>query len=369
MNILVVIYHVANIYSELTAWYYNETPFHQAGVVETAIFAYFHQFVAAYTMGLLFLIAGYFVPSAFDKKGAATFIKDRLVRLGVPFLIYSLVICPFILYVMMPFKNGRVHLWESLVKYVTESVILYYGSGPLWFALALLIFSIAYALFRVVLAPEAKKRDKGFPKFFQILLLILLIGGCTFLVRIILPMDMAEKPDILNMRMCHFSQYITLFVVGIQCRRGNWLEKLSYKTGRAWLIGGLSLGTILYAVIMISGGAAEDFTPFIGGVTWQSAALSMWETFVGVSMSIGLIALFKEKFNWQNKLVKTMSDNAFSVYVFHPPIITALALLFAPVNMIPFAKFVALAIVSVPVCFLITQFTVRKVPFLRKIFA
>ena len=338
------------------------------GLVQTVVFDYFQGFVHAFFLGTLFLIAGYFLPSAFDRKGAGAFMKDRLVRLGVPVLTYMFIICPFIFYVMMPFKYVKIGFWDSLVRYVTEFTFLSYGPGPLWFALALLIFSIIYALIRIVMAPKVKESDRDFPTFFQILLLILLICVCTFLVRIVLPLNM-ERPDILNMRLCHFSKYIILFAVGIRSRRNNWFEKLDYKTGRAWLIGGLSLGVVLYSVLMLSGGAMEDITPFYGGGAWQSAALSVWESFVAVSMSIGLIALFREKLNRRNKLVETMSDNAFSVYVFHPPIVTALALLFAPVNLIPFVKFVIVAIVGVPVCFLITQFTIRKVPFLRKLFA
>ena len=34
-------------------------------------------------MGLLFLIAGYFVPDSFDRKGPAKFLRDRMVQLGI----------------------------------------------------------------------------------------------------------------------------------------------------------------------------------------------------------------------------------------------------------------------------------------------
>jgi surface polysaccharide O-acyltransferase-like enzyme len=123
---------------------------------------------------------------------------------------------------------------------------------------------------------------------------------------------------------------------------------------------------------MISGGALDgdlNLQLFEGGRTWQSAAFSLWEAFVVVAMSIGLIALFKEKFNDQNGLVKTMSRNAFSVYVFHSLIIVALSLLFAPVNLIPIAKFFIIALVGVPFCFLVTNFTIQRIPFLKKLFA
>jgi hypothetical protein len=236
----------------------------------------------------------------------------------------------------------------------------------MWFALALLFFSIVYALLRKCFARKAVTGNKIFPKFANISGLILLISVCAFSIRLIQPIGTA----IFNMQLGYFSQYIILFIVGIYCKRNNWLEKLDYKAGRAWLIWGVSLGFVLFAIIMISGGALEDrLYLFDGGVTWQSVAFALWESFVAVSMTIGLIALFKEKYNRQSQLVKRLSRNAFSVFVFHSVIIVSLSLLFAPVNILPIIKFAVVAIIGTPLCFLITDLTVQRVPFLRKLFA
>jgi glucan biosynthesis protein C len=35
------------------------------------------------------LIAGYFTPGSHNRKGAGPFLRDRLVRLGIPLLIYD----------------------------------------------------------------------------------------------------------------------------------------------------------------------------------------------------------------------------------------------------------------------------------------
>ena len=44
---------------------------------------------AAFFMGLFFLISGYFLPRAYDHKGAVTFLKDRFRRLGIPLLFWG----------------------------------------------------------------------------------------------------------------------------------------------------------------------------------------------------------------------------------------------------------------------------------------
>src|SRR3712207_2769284 len=82
---LVVVHHVGQAYGPTGGdWpIFNPT--------RTAILGPFFAVNASFFMGLFFLIAGYFVPQAYDRKGAGGFLKDRLLRLGVPLLFVSLV--------------------------------------------------------------------------------------------------------------------------------------------------------------------------------------------------------------------------------------------------------------------------------------
>jgi len=365
MIILVVLMHIAVTYSGMGGWYYVETDPDRLDIIQLIFFGFNQAFWQAFFMGILFLIAGYFTPTSYDKKGFTKFIKDRFFRLGLPTIIYMLVIHPLLVFVILGY---RADIGSSLVMAYADYIKgLHFlgGSGPLWFAFALLIFSIIYALLRL-LFPKLKETDKSFPTTQKIIGLILLISICAFLIRIIQPIG----TDILNMQLGYFSSYIVLYIVGIMCKRNNWFEKLDYSTGKVWLVCAISIGFVMFAVIMILGGALEgDIESINGRGTWQSAAFALWESFVAVSISIGLLAFFKKKYNRQNKIVKRLSRNAFSVYVFHSLIIVSLSLLFKSVNVIPIVKFLTLAIIGIPICFLCTDLTIQRIPFLRKLFA
>jgi hypothetical protein len=54
----------------------------------------------AFFMGILFLLAGYFVPASFDRKGFKRFMTDRFARPGVPSLLYIFVIQPFLIHLL-----------------------------------------------------------------------------------------------------------------------------------------------------------------------------------------------------------------------------------------------------------------------------
>ena len=89
---LVVLHHVALVYGAGAPFYYVEPPLNNPlAYLALLVFVLFNQ---AWFMGALFLLAGYFTPGSFDKKGPGYFLKGRLFRLGIPLLIFYFVLGP-----------------------------------------------------------------------------------------------------------------------------------------------------------------------------------------------------------------------------------------------------------------------------------
>ncbi len=358
--ILVVMVHLAVTYSGIGDWYIMDAG--EPDIVSLLFFGLFQSFTQAYFMGFLFLISGYFVAKSYDRKGCKRFLKDRFIRLGIPVLIYMLVIHPFIIYVLLGSR------WENpgFLKYYTDYIASFDflgSSGPLWFAFALLVFNCFYALFRSITKTRSIDSEKALPGLRSASVVIVMIAVFTFLVRIVQPID----TSILNMQLCFFSQYIILFIVGIKAGRYDWFSKLPYKKGRTWLVSAFVPGIIVWVVMLLAGGALDDgLYLFKGGLRWQSALYSLWESFTSVAMAIGLIAVFKEKYNKQNALVKAMSDSSFTVYMFHAPIIIALSLILIPITLHPVLKYILACIIGIPPTFLLCNY-IRRIPVLKKI--
>jgi len=92
MIMLVLSMHAAVTYSNHGSWYYNEhVPLSRP---EDLGFLTYQFFLQSFFMGLLFFVAGYFVPGAYEKKGPRRFLKDRAFRLGWPSLLYVFVLQP-----------------------------------------------------------------------------------------------------------------------------------------------------------------------------------------------------------------------------------------------------------------------------------
>ena len=151
----VVLMHTAIIYGAMGDWYYRETG--EAGTLFSMIAALLGGIGTAFVMGLLFLIAGYFTPRAYDRKGAGHFLVDRLKRLGLPLLFYEVVINPAINYSIAIHDGYQGSPGQWLVDYFRGLSSI--GDGPVWFLEELLIFCIFYALWRLLaerVLPRAK---------------------------------------------------------------------------------------------------------------------------------------------------------------------------------------------------------------------
>jgi len=133
---LVVLQHAAVTYSGLGSWYYKEAA--PLGQAEFLFFGLGQSHAQAFFMSLFFLIAGYFVPASFERKGARAFLLDRLYRLGVPLLVYVLVLHPLLVKILHPELDVADYLLNGL-----RTLDILSWTGPLWFAEALLIFTIA----------------------------------------------------------------------------------------------------------------------------------------------------------------------------------------------------------------------------------
>jgi hypothetical protein len=316
-------------------------------------------------MGLFMLIAAYFVPGSYDRKGPARFIKDRLVRLGIPLAILSWIIRPGLIYIaQVNYNSLEMPYFEWFFgQYFQQYGLI--GGGPLWFVTALLILSIGYATLRMLLSSHATRIKAGvsYPTNKRVALLALMIAAASFIVRLWFPSDTVFIP--LVFQLADFPQYIALFIVGIVAYRRDWLNQLPGKTGRFWMVISI-IFILLWPPIVLMLGALEDTAPFQGGLHWQSALAAVWQAFLGIAMCVTVIHIFKTRFDRQLPLGRALSQNAYTAYLIHEPVITITALITAGVMVYPLLKFGLMALVAVPLVFGLSAL-IRHLPLTGKV--
>ena len=362
LTMLVILHHTMIIYAASGNWgLYMEG---RQDDITKALGAWFCAVNQAYFMSLFLLISAYFVPGSYDRKGAGHFLKDRLIRLGIPLIIYSWIISPLSYVVVIYVTLGQV---LPLSRYLPgggfEGIL---GAGPLWFVEVLLIFSLVYVLYRLLVRsrPASPTKETRFPSNRAIVVFALLLGLAGFLVRGEFVMD-EYNFKALNLQIPFFAQYIALFVVGLIAFRRNWLVELPDRTGRLWLRIAV-LMVILWAPMMVVNGAINDDNSFKGGWCWQSLVYALWESFLCVSMCIGLVYLFRRYRNRRGRIAAFLVPNAYTAYLIHAMVITALAFAFQDIALFPQLKWLIVALVAVPLCFGISAL-IRKLPYTDRV--
>ena len=361
MIMLVLSMHAAVTYSGHGSWYVKEPA--KLGFAQEFTFVTYQVFLQSFFMGFLFFLAGYFVPGAFDKKGALRFVRDRAYRLGLPSLLYMLVIQPLTCYYVAGVWNTDKGFLGAYGHYIRNGEVLS-GSGPLWFCVALLFFSCVYAVWRMVIGPDSRtQKVRPFPRSAKIAVFIGVIAVCTFLVRIPWPNGTSFR----NMQFCYFSQYVAFYIAGTLAYRQSWLSALPAALSRRWGLTGLFGGLLLWVLLIALGGATKTTVPYDGGWHWQSLGMGVLESLAGTGISLGLLGLFRARFNRQGSWAKFFSDNAFAVYVFHTPILIAITLGMAGLHWLPFGKFMLATVLCIAASFALCAGVFRRIPGLKKI--
>jgi glucans biosynthesis protein C len=358
--ILVVLHHLAVIYGANTPFYYLEPAYSQ--VLALVVLVVFQLFNQAYFMGFFFMISGYFTPGSFDRKGPASFVKDRLLRLGIPMIVYMLVLGPIA-------SIGTYQMPAELTKITTPFTWQQYpnliGIGPLWFAAVLLIFDFGYAAWRLATRNRVPRGTvvSALPRYRVIGVFVLALALASYLIRIPLPLGTYwPRMAVVNFpSLAYFPQYISFFIIGAIASNRNWLRTIPGSMGK-WGFGAALVATVVLFPIALRGGG----TNFLGGGQWPSGVYALWDSTFSVGMCLGLIVLFRSIFDHPGRLGGFLSRHAYAVYVIHIPTIVLLALALRGIHPEQLLKFGLAAITGVPLCFVVA-YLVRKIPLAARV--
>jgi hypothetical protein len=350
-------------YSPFGSWYFRDPS--ELSLTAKIGFATYQSFQHAVSMGLLFGIAGFFAASALDRKGTAGFLRERAFRLGTPLLLYMLVVGPMTQY----FVAGSWHsspprsFAADWLHHLADGEV-FSESGPLWFCLVLLSFCACFAALRAIVPAVRTATVRRVPGVVAVLGYAGMMATVTFAVGVAAP----RGGTILNVDLHDFPQYPLMFAAGVMAWRNDWPQRIAPRAGRHWLLGGLLGGGLMWIVLITQGGAlAGHLGAYGGGWHWQAAGMDLWRSSTCLSLSLGLITLYRDCFGGHGRVARFLTRNAFGVYVFHPPVLIAITRVLRWWPADAAAKFFLASLLGVTATFLLVGLAARRVPGLRAI--
>jgi glucan biosynthesis protein C len=364
LAILVVLHHVALVYgASVEGFYYLEPPLTDPlAFLVLLVFALVNQ---AWFMGAFFLLAGYFTPGSFDRKGPGSFIKARLLRLGIPIILFVFVLNPV----------SRMGWWlmpASLTGITTPPTWQMYpgllGLGPLWFVAMLLIFDFGYAAWRMLTKNRTSSSTSRslVPSYLGIGVFILALTVASYLLRMVVPIgkSVSEFPTL-----AYLPQYLSFFLLGTVASRHDWFRTLPRSMGVVGFVAAVVAFVFLFPLAFSGRLFSLELTALtnaFGNGHWQSAVYALWDSIFAVGMVLGLIALFRRFFGEESRFGKFLSGHSYAVYVIHIPIVVFLAYALRGIDLESLLKFGMAAVIIVPTCFTVA-YIVRKIPLASRV--
>lgn len=348
--------HAIMGYSEFGSWTYQDvreatiSPALEMGLtIPVAIGSLF-------LMGLFFLVAGLLTHDALVRKGPGRFAKERLLRLGVPFAVYVLVVWPMLEYALTApiLHEGPYWPW-----FTHQDPLL--DAGPMWFVGVLLLFSLLYAGW-VRLGGGRPTRTAEPPSARTVVLLIAAVGLSTFVVRLVFPLG---SEQILQAHLWQWPQCVVMFGLGVTAAARGWLRPVPERFTR--VAGLATLAVALAMVLAIGIAASTGYEPedFYGG--WGRFALlyAVLEGMLAIAGSVWALGSAQRHLAETGPLRAALARGSYAAFMLQGPVLVGLALMFRQTGLPVDAKALLVAALGVAGSFALAWPLVTRTPLRR----
>lgn len=373
--LFVVVEHSAHAYDGLAWWaVVDPSPSLLAGWLAA--------FSDVFAMPLLFYIAGYFALPNLQKKGMAAFLKGKLRRLGIPWLVCVLFITPIFTLIYNFTRNSLTQsywaLWLEEMNSALQFTVGFINSMSqfaqhyMWFLSLLLLFFFLFALLHALAGNWLNGAEKNYEprpstagttlgQFFGIALTTTLFSFAT----VMLMMELTRQPEpwfllgnLIQFRPSRLFFYVLYFGLGVATYRNQWLE-------RGWFPGRLKVWALAFAVLLpvflvahhlLSFGAPE--LKGIYAPVYFLILNFLCAACLGLSLSLGL-----KYWNRPSRLDRNLAVNSYNIYLAHYGFVMTTQLILLPFSAIPGTlKFIMVAASSGLLAYLSGQWLIRPYP-------
>lgn len=285
--------------------------------------SYFVGINIAYIMSLFFFISGFMFPISYERNGNDQFLRKKLFRLGIPFVVFTIV----------------------------HSLLLnQFDVGHLWYLQSLVLLAITYSIIR--------RYFPMVPIFYvkPTLLLFILIAGFlglfTLIIRQYFPWGTIRYVlRIIYVDLAHLPQYFLMFILGVFFNKLGLLQRITKVTGISMLI--ISLLLLIVYVLFY-------------GANVYVKVYSFAESFFCVFFNIGLLVTFREYANKTNTFISRCTSLSYGAHIVHLHILMILFNLLDSQEIDVRIKFGIISLLGVILSFFIT-YLLKKNSYISKI--
>ncbi len=304
----------------------------------------------AFFMALLFFLSGLFVWRSLERKGSARYLRDRLLRLGVPLLL-MIALRPLTYYPTY-LQNGGT---GGFAAFLQEWSTIGWRGGPIWFLEVLLAFDLvlvglAATGARTIFArgiPDAADRPVAFYGRLLVASAIAYVPvSAAFTSFFWLQLGPAQVQ--VNRVLFYGAYFLAGVLLGVQGASHTFLTRDS-TLARRWLRwSAAALASLALSIGAALGGAGE----LVAGVLYVLAA---------ATTSFAFLALFLRFVHRRRPVWDSLFESSYGIYVFHYGVAAWLSWALLDVALPAVAKFAIVFLACLATCWATTAL-LRKIP-------
>lgn len=343
-------------YADFGSWSYQDIrEVTLSPVVETVFAVAFLGLGGLFLMALFFLISGLLTEDSLARHGASRFVHDRLLRLGLPFAVYTLLLWPLFEFALLERYLHRGSYWDYLGD--TDPVL---DNGPMWFVGVLLIYSLGYVVWRRRVPRPVFSSDSLEGR--QLVSLVAAVAASTFLVRLVFPVDSGQP---LNLHLWQWPACVVTFGLGVVAARRGWLRPVSEVLARRCGIATLIATLVMLIAVLSAEPLGIDEEAFLGG--WQVPALitAIVEGVLVVAGPIWVLAAAQRHLNRSGPVRRAMSRSSYAAFMLQGPVLFGLALALRPFDLPGDIKALVVATLGIVGSFAVAWSLVTRTPLQR----
>lgn len=276
----------------------------------------------SFFMAMFFFLSGLFVWPSLARRVPGAFARDRLLRLGLPFVVAAVTVIPIAYYALALRENPELRFTTFWWNMVTEGP---WPSGPVWFTWVLLVFDIAAgALYRIsssALFWINRLSLRGFSQPGVFFLALVLVTGIAYVpMRLIYGPTHWFEMGPFSVQSSRVFLYAMYFFIGAGIGAGRFNEGLLgddgqlAKSGWGWAILTLLPYAGLWGLIYIKRdilGNPDDLP------VWYEASYSVLFVIFSAAMMFTILAFFLRFKRSRWSVLDPMQNDAYGIFLVH----------------------------------------------------
>lgn len=356
--LLVVVLHASVIYMKRAPewWYVVDTQ-------NSLFFTLLTLLINVPIMAMMFFIAGYFALKSLQKKGIQHYIKNKSIRIGVPWAIGAIMLAPIAGYFIhfsrdLPMEFFQFIFYDHWVNSYQQSVYWFLGVLFTFF----LILALAFKFSTKLQSVQPKTTEPTWKLYLGLILFC--IASMLFANQFYTMNDWFTGIYVVMFQPVKLPLYIAYFCLGIYAYLNNWYPiksenlKLKYRF-LFWLV-----TAILYLLDRIKILPPISDTEFAA----QLSQIVLFNLYCFSSLFFG-VALFQTKVNANSTFWRAMNSTSYGIYFIHILILCPLAYVFLSLSMPLVVKSTLVIGLTILISWAVSHWGLNKAPILKRSFS